>query len=515
MVNVPSVLDVSFYSDQKGQESRYASVRQKFSKTFGVSPLFFARAPGRVNLIGEHIDYCHFSVLPMAIEVDVIAAVAPSGTQTITIANTNTKFVTTEIRLPQPADADIPINKDLPLWADYFKCGLVVARNYMRDTGKGNIQTSGAMAGFYALFDGTVPAGGGLSSSAAFCIAATLAVLQVNGVTGISKADLTKITVVCEHYVGLSNGGMDQSASINGEPGKVMLISFKPHLAAVPFALPSTNPETVFLISNSLVTANKTETAPSNYNLRVVEVAVAADIIVHRFGLVVDKDSNIGTATLRGAFDAYFTQTLGKEPWDGTDIDVGISRLQQMLQVVDQMYSDAEKRAGLSVDAAVAKAGAASRADFEHTYLSHFPVRFAKLQIYRRTRHVFSDSMRVLETLREARQFAGDSRGFLQKVGALMDESQVLTRDMNMASTEECDALCEVGRAHGAYGSRVTGAGFGGCVVHVTTADRLQRLRQALVDEYYKRRFPALSEADLAEAIVVSRPAMGACIVYM
>ncbi|KAM9933338.1 hypothetical protein OXX80_007046 [Metschnikowia pulcherrima] len=511
--NVPTVHDITFYSNVEKQETRYASVKHAFSEKFGVSPEFFSRAPGRVNLIGEHIDYCHFSVLPMAIEVDVIAAIAARKDNIITIANTDGKFGTVEIPLPQHLGDEIPINKDSPTWADYFKCGLVVARKYMLESENGNLCERGSLKGFFALFDGTVPTGGGLSSSAAFCIAATLAVLRVNGVTAISKADLTKITVVCEHYVGLSNGGMDQSASINGEDSKVLLVSFKPELSAVPFKLPATDPETVFLISNSLVTANKTETAPQNYNLRVVEVAIAADIIAQKYGLNVAKDSNIGTTTLRGVFDAYFTQKLGMDAWDGTDIDIGIPRLEKMLNVIEEMYNESE-RDGISVETATRLTNL-DRETFEKTYLSHFPVKFSKLNIYRRSRHVYSDSLRVLQTLRVARNFSGDSEAFLREVGALMDSSQQSTSEMNQASTAQCDEICALARKNGSFGSRVTGAGFGGCIVHLTTVEKLPQLVSALTENYYEEYFPRISAEELSEAIVVSKPAMGACIVQI
>lgn len=54
---------------------------------FKEEPLFYARAPGRVNLIGEHIDYCGYSVLPMAIEHDVIIAVSLNNTSEIVLSN--------------------------------------------------------------------------------------------------------------------------------------------------------------------------------------------------------------------------------------------------------------------------------------------------------------------------------------------------------------------------------------------------------------------------------------------
>lgn len=513
MTLVPTFHDLSFYTDVERQTARYAAVRDLFAAKYGKSPQFFTRAPGRVNLVGEHIDYCHFSVLPMAIEVDVIAAVAPVAGDTITIANTDPKFSTAEINLPADG-SEVTIDLAKPLWANYFKCGLIVAHKYIVDSHP-ELVGGGTkpLRAFEVLFDGTVPAGGGLSSSAAFCIAATLAVLKANGVGSISKQDLTRITVVCEHYVGLSNGGMDQSASINGEPSKVLLISFKPRLEAEAFALPSTDPAAVFLITNSLITANKTETAPTNYNLRVVEVAVAADLLVRKFGLTVEQDLNLHTATLRGVFDAFFSQALGEKPWDGRDIAVGIDRLERMLEVVDKVYAESE-RDGVTTAQAAAAVGQPEEA-FRKKYLSTLPVRYEKLQLYKRTRHVYGDALRVLQTLSLARNFDGDAQRYLAAFGKIMSDSQVSTRDFNNASAPGCDELCTLGAAHGAVGSRVTGAGFGGCVVHLATEDRLPGLVAALKEQYYKKNYPDISAEELSEAIVVSRPAQGACIVEM
>lgn len=501
---VPKVNNLSFYSDEKAQNDRYDNIAKRFLDRFGTSVDFIARAPGRVNLIGEHIDYCHFSVLPMAIEVDVIAAVALQQDQKIVITNTDSKFKDEEISIPLDGSI-VTIDLSKQLWGNYFKCGLIVAHKYMLER-----DPQMKLKGFNVLFDGTVPTGGGLSSSAAFCIAATLACLKVNGFEKITKADLTKITVVCEHYVGLNNGGMDQSASINGEDSKVLLISFKPKLEALAFKLPTTNPETVFLITNSLITANKTETAPTNYNLRVVEVAIAADLISHKFGLKADQDSNLETATLRGAFDAYFTQILGEPSWDGKDIQVGIDRLQRMLKLVDLLYSDEEKN-GISTERAAECVGLAMP-EFKEKYLTKFEVRYDLLNVYRRSVHVYSDALRVLQTLQVARSFSGDSEQFFEQMGALMDESQVSTRELNNASAPGCDQLCQLGRANGSYGSRVTGAGFGGSIVHLTNVKKLSALRQALIDQYYKKNFPGISDEEIADAIVVSKPTMGACI---
>lgn len=73
-------------------EPRYSSLKKRFQKLYGSAPQFYGRAPGRVNIIGEHIDYCGYSVLPAAIEQDFIMAyriVAPGevGDDKISLAN--------------------------------------------------------------------------------------------------------------------------------------------------------------------------------------------------------------------------------------------------------------------------------------------------------------------------------------------------------------------------------------------------------------------------------------------
>lgn len=504
-------MDVSFYSNPDNQKKRYRNVASSFAAQYNKEPQFFTRAPGRVNLIGEHIDYCNFSVLPMAIEVDVIAAVSEATDNTVIIGNTDPKFSTETFQYP--ADGSL-VHIDLlsHTWGNYFKCAAIVAHKHILKKFPERLQSGKKpLKGLTALFDGNVPTGGGLSSSAAFCIATTLAILRVNGIHEITKADLTEITVVSEHYVGLNNGGMDQCASVNGELSKVLLIQFKPTLKATPFELPKTDPETIFLITNSLITSNKAETAPRNYNLRVVEVAIAAELIAKRLDLQVAQDSNLNTATLRGSLDAYFTQKLGEPQWDGRNIDVGISMLSRMLELVETIYTDAEKE-GLTTEQSVAAIGK-SPSEFTEVYLKKFPVHYEKFNIYKRTCHVYSDALRVLQVLLVARNFEGDSEEYLNILGKLMDQSQVSTRDFNNASVEECDRICRIGRENGAYGSRVTGAGFGGSVVHLTTVDRLPGLVQALRKQYYEEEYPEITAAAVDQAIVVSKPGLGACVV--
>ncbi|SGZ57730.1 CIC11C00000003561 [Sungouiella intermedia] len=502
---IPTVEGLSIYSDISKQKRRY-DLSAKFQRLFNQNYEFIARAPGRVNIIGEHIDYCHFSVLPMAIEVDVIAAVAASEDETVVIANTNPKFHLQTFSIPR--DEQIVIDTYSTTWGDYFKCGVIVAQQYIYQNHP-QIREQG-IRGLRAIFDGTVPTGGGLSSSAALCIVSTLAILRVNNVE-ISKEELTRITIYCEHFVGLHSGGMDQCASVFGEDGRLLLILFDPKLSVVPFELPRISPHPIFFITNSMVTANKTDTAPTNYNLRVVEVDVAADLIAHILDLDPVKNSSQKTATLRSVMDAYFVQKMASLPWNGKDINQGIERLLRMLEIVDHVFYETEK-SGFTTEMAASALGI-SHLTFGRRYLSLFPVSYQKLNLYKRCKHVYGEALRVLQMVQLTTTYDGDSNHFFQSMGKLMNESQASTRDYHDASTVECDAMCEIGIRNGSYGSRVTGAGWGGCIVHLTSLDRLETLRNALKSQYYEKRYPELSDEQVGEAMVESRPICGACFV--
>jgi len=85
-VEIVSSLDDIYTVDNL---ARYKVLRERFTSAFGGEPAFYARAPGRVNIIGEHIDYMGYGVFPMAIENDVIMAVATREDTTVNLRHVN------------------------------------------------------------------------------------------------------------------------------------------------------------------------------------------------------------------------------------------------------------------------------------------------------------------------------------------------------------------------------------------------------------------------------------------
>jgi len=209
--NVPVVKkleDIYFADELKDQADRWTQLRNRFEREYGHLPQFISRSPGRVNIIGEHIDYSLFPVLPMAISADVLLAVsvpkenAKEGHFTIRIANEDsTEFPTRKFDFPY--HSDIPIDARSHDWTNYFKAGLRGALDHLRN----NLGLDLLPRDMNIYVNGNVPPAGGLSSSAALVTASALAVLAAHGVDNVKKLHLTELAIKSERAVGVNSGG--------------------------------------------------------------------------------------------------------------------------------------------------------------------------------------------------------------------------------------------------------------------------------------------------------------------
>ncbi|ANB12308.1 transcriptional regulator GAL3 [Sugiyamaella lignohabitans] len=494
------------YADATPQFSRYRNLLTKFAEQYGGNraPDLLLRSPGRVNIIGDHIDYSYFSVLPMAVEADMVMAIAlDKDSQSIEVSNVDS------VNFPSET---VPISKDLLQidatksdWVNYFRCGFRVAQEYLKSK---DIAVDSCLTGMKVLIDGNVPTGSGLSSSAAFVVCATLAVLQANDYKDISKTLLTQLSIRCEQHVGVNSGGMDQSASIFGLKNHALFVSFVPELKVKEFAFPETNPKLAFVIANSLITANKHETGPVNYNLRVVEVTLAANILAKRLGLTIPKDGNLQQGTLRGVLEKYFEKQDPSAPAYGVDVEDSRKKLSKLSEIVDQYFGD--KKDGHTTEEVAEELGLTVD-ELKRIYMTTYPVRYEKLQLYKRSLHVYEESKRVLDFLSVLESSTIKEK--LPELGRLMNESHYSAIHNFQNSCPELDDICNIALANGSSGSRVTGAGFGGSSVHLVAADKAPTLIKALTEQYYNKRFPNLTEAELAEAILISEPGNGTTLI--
>ena len=195
------------YEDVEGSlkekhEARYVNMIDRFKKHFGMIPHFYARAPGRVNIIGEHIDYCGYSVLPAAIEQDFIMAVATDNSDEITIANID------EVQFEKSTIANDPFQKlkDTAHWLNYFLCGYKAVLS-LDDELRKSVEKP---KGLKIFIDSIVPPAAGLSSSSAFTVCSALVAMHANGLTNkIPQTKLADLCVQAERMAGTACGGMD------------------------------------------------------------------------------------------------------------------------------------------------------------------------------------------------------------------------------------------------------------------------------------------------------------------
>ncbi|KAL7266482.1 galactokinase [Rhizina undulata] len=500
---VPEVLTVEeIYPAalKHGQTQRWEHLLAKFQERYGHRAEFVSRSPGRVNIIGEHIDYMLFAVLPMAVTADMLLAVRVTPeNNTIKIANVLDRFPAREFKIPSVEGGDLEIDSSKLEWSNYFKAGLKGAVELLRKRG---IKGGDKPPGMEILVDGTVPTGGGLSSSAAFVCASALAGLKAMGEEKVDKKDLVNLAIVSERYVGVNSGGMDQSASVLGIKDSALHIAFHPTLDAKPVAFPKTVPELVFVIAKTFVTAEKHTTAPIHYNLRVVECTLAAQILANKLGVdPLPQDAGPLGSSLKGLMDNYFK-----------DRELGIKdKFELMAQLVKvhlkgEVYTREEiaDTLGISVEELVKR------------YMTRFPIRAEKFKLQSRALHVFLEARRVAEftSLLTAPHHNYETADIVHHLGLLMNESQDSCRDLYDCSCPELDELCNLARASGSYGSRLTGAGWGGCSVHLMAADKVDKVREVWKREYYQKRFLEMEDEDLEDllkdGIVVSAPGSGA-----
>ncbi|XP_058397524.1 N-acetylgalactosamine kinase isoform X4 [Diceros bicornis minor] len=394
---------------QVAEHPRLLKLKEMFHSKFGSIPKFYVRAPGRVNIIGEHIDYCGYSVLPMAIEQDMLIAVEPVKTHTLQLANTNPLY-------PDFSTSanNIQIDKTKPLWHNYFLCG----------------------------FKG----------------------IQV---------ELAEICAKSERYIGTEGGGMDQSISFLAEEGTAKLIEFSP-LRATDVKLPS---GAVFVIANSCVEMNKAAT--SHFNIRVMECRLAAKLLAKYKSLQWDKVLRL----------------------EEVQAKLGVS-LEEMLLITEdalhpEPYSPEE----------VCKCLGISLQDLRTQILSPNTQDVPIFKLYQRAKHVYSEAARVLQ-FKKICEEAPDN--MVQLLGELMNQSHVSCRDMYECSCPEVDQLVDVCRKFGAQGSRLTGAGWGGCTVSIVPADQLPSFLANVHEAYYQRSYRSL--APEKQSLFATKPGGGALV---
>ena len=190
--------------------SLHETIIANFQECFGEAPAYVVRAPGRVNLLGEHVDYNDGFVLPIAIDREVWLAFSPSDTDQTTLRAVDMSENASFTLQTLPAKTDTS-GRDLPVWALY-PAGVMWA---LKEAGLATPAIKGA-------YTSNVPQGSGLSSSAAVEMAFVLAWQTLGGWKRPPMERALLGQKAENQYVGVNCGIMDQFASACGERDRLL-----------------------------------------------------------------------------------------------------------------------------------------------------------------------------------------------------------------------------------------------------------------------------------------------------
>ena len=235
------------------------TILSAFRATFDRDCVVLARAPGRVNIIGEHTDYNDGFVLPAAIERETRIAAAPRADGMVRLVALDLGRETT-FALTDSGGRGGVVAASLPeeRWS-----------NYVRGVAAGLLAAGYPVRGMDAMMSGDVPIGSGLSSSAAVEMAAIQAFAGIGGFV-VAPSQAARIGQKAEQvFVGMNCGLMDQLASALGQPDHVLLIDCRA-LSAAPVPVP---PGVTILIADTSV---RRQLAGSAYNVRRAQCKAAA-----------------------------------------------------------------------------------------------------------------------------------------------------------------------------------------------------------------------------------------------
>ncbi|MBA4179358.1 MAG: hypothetical protein C0506_02110, partial [Anaerolinea sp.] len=362
----------------------------------GRLPNVAVRAPGRVNLIGEHTDYSELPVLPIAIDRALTIAAAARDDAVVRVVSS--LFETPAELHRGQRDEELPAP-----WHRYLAGALA----QLADLAPG--------PGADVFVTGDLPASGGLSSSSALTVGLIAAFGHAWGLP-LELEDLVRRAIVAERHVGVETGGMDQAAIVFARAGHALRIDFKPpsrRLVAIPAGL-------CFVVASSGEDAPKGGAARDAYNERVVGARIAASMIADEIGVDLDVPPTLGQIA-------------------GVDVvDILVDGLPEKVTAQEVAH-------GAQVD--IARLVQLTSATFDH---------MAKVPVKRVARHILGEAERV--GLAEEALLSGD----LKRFGALLNESHNSLREDFRCSTAALDRVCAAMRKAGAFGARLTGAGFGG-----------------------------------------------------
>ncbi len=409
----------SLYSQNTSEQiKRYTEALNEFKTRYGEGDVAIFRAPGRVNLIGEHTDYNHGYVMPVALDRDTLVLARARSDQQIHLSNLEPEFDMTQFDI----SPKIPLAGDHH-WSNYAR-GIaqhLPARlpNPMR--GADILVAAGEPFG--------VPRGAGLSSSSSLTVALMLALGQLNHWSG-TTSEKVQLASDAEWYVGTRGGIMDHYISIEGQKNRALFLDCRPQ--------------------------------ESSYQSQTIPLREGYDLLIINSGV---KHQNVG----------------GGYNWRVAACRAGVAILKEDFPDMTHLR-DVQDHAWEELEPLLPEALTVAELAHRGIDLSDIPtlVPDALLEMRAKCRHVHTENQRVKLAIEAMNN--SDMKG----LGQLLNQAHKSAKDDYDISCNELELLQGfLQQQTGVLGARLTGAGWGGCVIALTQATRSKQVAEAVKAHYY------------------------------
>ncbi len=356
-----------------------------FKEVFGVKPEYFYKAPARINLIGEHIDYNGGHVLPACISLYIYANVAKRNDDKIRIYSTN-------------FDSIIVTDLEHLEFDNKFEWAIYTVGVFYTLKKKGIKFESG----FDIYYDSRIPVGSGLSSSAAI-LDLTFYFLSDILNLNISRENIALYGKDVENnYCNVASGIMDEAIISLGKKNNALFLD----CATFDYKYcPMSIDDYSFVVLKSNKKRKLTE---SKYNERVIECNKALDVLKNHYNI-----KNL--------------------------CELSNDDLDEALSFIDD------------------------------------------INIKKRIKHVVSEEYRVNQFVEAL------NKGDINTLGKLLNASDMSLKEDYEVTGFHLDSLTEAARNSGAIGSRMTGAGFGGCAIALIKTSDFESFKEKVMNEYYSK----------------------------
>ena len=474
------------------QEKRYTAILDAFIKRFGDAKVVFARAPGRVNLMGRHVEHRGGGINVFATGCDTVMVAAPREDDRIRLADVD----------PDYPDVSFGIGETLALgssasWLDYLasppvKDALAASRGHWSNYVKAAVlrfqmACDLPLCGMDIVCGGEVPVAAGLSSSSSIVVAVAEALVALNSLN-MPVQTFVDLCGEGEWFVGSRGGAGDHAAIKCGRPGRITHLNFKPFSIghSAPFS-----PDYAIIVANSLEQAKKSEGARDRFN---------ANVAAYEFAFLL----------IRRAFPerplAVFRDLAAVRPF---------AQIYRMLRILPESVTRAELRdllpeSGRRLDelfATHADPGSYRLREVALFGISECARSAAFMDVL-----VSGDYPHLGAMMKTSHNGDRVSPAPItdERLGALAvgDVDVSLESGGYACSTKRIDGLCDLlDSTPGVLGSQLVGAGLGGCVVALVEKKRASAVIDVLNKSYYDAN-------GLPHSAAVYTPSCGSSVIY-